>query len=35
MELWDEGESNEFYMDEDLMERGKVLECKRNRRRNN
>ncbi len=34
MELWDEGESNDFYLDEDLMERGRVSECKRNNIRN-
>jgi hypothetical protein len=35
MELWVEGESNDFYLDEHLMEWGKVLEFKRNKRRNN
>jgi hypothetical protein len=34
MELWDEGESNDFYLDEDLMERGRMSKCKRNKRRN-
>jgi hypothetical protein len=28
MELWDEGESNDFYLDEDLTERGRVSKCK-------